>query len=214
MKTTDKNFKIKNLKTILLSATVGILPCLFIPDDKFFIYGLLYLYLGFPLLVIVFGSKIKKIKENNLVDVEGRLYKRRKVEYLPFCICAILFISVFLKGVTENLLKTYLPSNLIFCLPFLTYHAFCAMFSHPLSILKSFSLLKDLPKGRSYSAHAHNHKFPSHDSFRSTRFSYHSINSHSHKFSSTSSSSSGVNNHDSFFRKHYLNPGSPSYWNK
>ena len=211
MKTIDRNFKTKNLKHILLSATVGILPCFILSKDLFLWYGYLYMYLGFPLLVIFFGGKTKTLKKLQLFSIGDRLYKRRKLERALFAFWISVFLCILLRGVAENRLAEILPSNFIFCLPFLTYHAFCAVFSHPLSLLKGFVLLK----GRGGAYAPYNPNFPSSQRSHSHSkvFSHHSVKSHSYKFSSSSSSSSRVNNQTKPF-DYYFHPISPGYIGK
>lgn len=209
MKTAEKNFKTKNLRNILLSATVGIIPCLFLCFKSTALYGLLYLYLAFPLLIIFFGSKPKVLKKRDIIDIAGRLYKKRHITYLLILIFAMFIVCCVTIGIGENTFKLYLPQGLIYSLPFFAYHMFCAAFSHPLSFLKGFCALKWQAGYVSYNSH-----FPSTQNLHRTVFPSHAVSSHSYNFSSSASSSSSFNNRDSFLHKHYLNPGSPSYWNK
>jgi len=189
MKTIDKNFKIKNfkiknLRNIFLSFFVGLLSCTLLCFESTFLYGLPYLYVGFPLLVIFFGSKPKVLKKRKIVDIEGRIYKKESIIFIPFLLFGMFIVSCVTIVLCENAFKEYLPQGLIYSLPFVVYHVFCALFSHPLSLVKCVFVLNSLQGQRDYVPY--NPQFPSSQSF-----------------------SSYISN--IYFHDYYYNPMSPGY---
>ena len=163
MKTIDKNFKIKNLRNIFLSFFVGLLSCTLLCFESTFLYGLPYLYIAFPLLAFFFGSKPKVLKKRRGVDIAGRIYKKERIIFIPFLLLVMFMVSCVTIGIGENAFKAYLPQGLIYSLPFVVYHLFCALFSHPLSLVKCVFVLNALQGKRGYTAY--NQSFESSNGF-------------------------------------------------